>query len=503
MHHFINMYFKITIKLMKKGKIMLAGISTLILCLVSLSIKAQERKVSVSIDGSEKIQQIDGFGVNINTVWWFNGDYRDVLAVRPAIDILIDSLGATIFRAVIEEMDWEKVNDNDSPDTFNWNYYKKVFSDKRFDGVWNTLRYLNKKGITDGLIISLMGSPPSASPLTEKEKHSSWMGDTDYSISPSKEDEFAESVVALLYYARHTAKIQFKLVSPVNETDIISSTISKEHPDGIVEGPNIPDAAQVIRILKKIALKLDSTGMNDIRFIFPDAGGEKLFAACFEEMNEDTYLMGKLHRWGVHDYGSDAKNYHSIVNIPENPNKSYWVTEMAGFGNLLGQLKDGAGSYIFWDGFDCVYQHAIRNGYGSNPPNDWVFWYGPGEGKPMIEYIPSSNQWKPRKQFYEFGQVYKYVKPHAVQIVSENNDTSLIVRTFLNPDGKLVITGRNLNSKSILLNVTVNNLPLIKSIEMIYTNKDLNLKRSTGIILNKSEIKATVPADCVFTLIGS
>jgi hypothetical protein len=82
---------------------------------------------------------------------------------------LIDSLGATIFRSVIEEIDWEEVNDDNDPNHFNWDYYNKVFSNGRFPGVWNTLGYLNKRGITDGLIISFMGAPPAASPLAAKD----------------------------------------------------------------------------------------------------------------------------------------------------------------------------------------------------------------------------------------------------------------------------------------------------------------------------------------------
>ena len=120
--------------------------------------------VNLQIDGTKKFQQIDGFGVNVNTAWWYNGEYGDGVVVQPAIDRLIDSLGVTIFRAVIEEIDWEEVNDNEDPNNFNWNYYNSIFSNARFQGVWNTLRYLNKRGITNGLIISFMGAPPAAAP---------------------------------------------------------------------------------------------------------------------------------------------------------------------------------------------------------------------------------------------------------------------------------------------------------------------------------------------------
>jgi len=205
-----------------------------IISLVHLVVSAQQSEITLTIDGSAKYQTMDGFGVNINPAWWYNGNYTDAKVVQPAIDLLVDSLGATIFRAVIEEIDWEEVNDDNDPNHFNWDYYNKVFSDTRFTGVWNTLRYLNRKGITDGLVISFMGAPPAAPPLAEPDPKRSWMGGIDYTIRETMEEELVESQAAFLYYMRNTEKIEFSLVSPMNETDIAGLTVSPEHPLGLV-----------------------------------------------------------------------------------------------------------------------------------------------------------------------------------------------------------------------------------------------------------------------------
>lgn len=137
---------------------------------------ADKSSVTLQIDGTKKFQQIDGFGVNINTAWWYKGEYGDARVVQPAIDKLIDSLGVTIFRAVIEEIDWEAVNDDNDPNNFNWTYYNRIFTNERFQGAWNTLRYLNKKGITDGLVISFMGGPPASPPMSAPDlKKAGWV----------------------------------------------------------------------------------------------------------------------------------------------------------------------------------------------------------------------------------------------------------------------------------------------------------------------------------------
>jgi O-glycosyl hydrolase len=352
------------------------------------------------------------------------------------------------------------------------------------------------------LMISLMGGPPAAPPFEPRDPKRSWMGNTNYSIAPLMEDEFVETIAALLYYARNVEKIQFKLVSPMNETDILSITKSPDHPDGIIEGPDMPDEVQFTRVVKKLAQKLDAIGMDDIRFVTPDASEEDLFGRCLAEMIKDPYLAGKIAHWGVHDYGHNAYHYDTIVSNPENPNKSYWVTEMAVVSNLLGQLDSHAGAFMFWDGFDCVYQHARRNGYGSIPPNDWVYWEGPDKGKPLIEYIDSSESWRPRKQFYRFAQIFRFVKPGALRLGTTVSDSTLMLRSFLNPDGQLVIAGHNPGDETVDLEGILTGLPGISRLEMYYTDETDNIQRTADVRVLNHAFKSTIPAACIFSLTG-
>ncbi len=471
--------------------------------LIPLLVSSQAVEVTIQIDGASRYQTIDGFGVNINTAWWYNGEYSDAKVIQPAIDLLVDSLGATIFRAVIEDIDWEVVNDDNDPDHFNWTYFNSIFSNTRFQGVWNTLRYLNKKGIEDGLIISFMGAPPSSPPLSKPDRRRSWMGGTDHVIYKEMEDELVESVSALLFYMRHTAGVRFNLVSPMNETDILAATKSRKPPDGIVEGPNMPDAVQYARVTGKLARKLEAIGMGDVRFVAPDAAGDKLFGECLNEMVKDTFLMSRMASWGVHQYGNDAQNYLNIVDRPANPNKSYWVTETAGIINMLGQLDDGAGAFIFWDGFDCVYQHGRRNGYGDLPPNDYVYWLEGEEGKPLLKYIPEDNSWVPRKQFFEHAQLMKFIEPGSVRLGSTGQNSGLVVHAFQNPDGNIIITGRNNTGQTIFLGADLHNLPEQKNIRLIYTDSLVNFSEGTEVIISGKSFKAYIPPQSVFTLTGT
>ncbi len=470
--------------------------------LITLSTSGQEKTFNITIDGASRHQTLDGFGVNINPAWWYNGEYGNATTIIPALDLLIDSLGATIFRVAVEEIDWEAENDDNDPFHFNWEYFNKIFSDTKFSCIWDALRHLNNKGISDDLLISFMGAPPSPAPQSGKDPSKSWMGETDYSISPDKEEELVESIAAFLYYMRNTARIEFYLVSPMNETDVISWSKSPEHPDGIVEGPNMPDPVQYARVLRKLARRLDAIGMSDIRFVAPDAAGDKLFAGIMDEMVKDTYLMSKLASWGVHQYGNDATNYKEIINRPVNLTRSFWVTETAAIGSMLGQLDDDARAYMFWDGFDCVYQHARRNGYGDVAPNDWPFSMSPEDGKPLIEYEVETGRWIPRKQFYQHSQLMKFIKPGAVRIGLTGQDEPLQAYAFGNTDGSLVITGRNSAHSGVVMNGRLENFRPVQNIKMIITDAQNNLAEKKEISFSGESFKADLPANCIFTIIS-
>src|SRR5215472_2609076 len=116
----------------------------------------------VTLNPDERFQTIDGFGVN------FNGTYfRD--AQKPMIDMLIDDLGATIFRLdPYGLLNWEAANDNDDPQVMNWEYYDDRYSIPTFEASWAAARYLNSRGIKP--FMALSGTAPEwmldSKPLT-------------------------------------------------------------------------------------------------------------------------------------------------------------------------------------------------------------------------------------------------------------------------------------------------------------------------------------------------
>ena len=157
--------------------------------------------VSLKIDGSKKFQQIDGIGVNANTRSW-NGE-----ELKPALNLLIDSMHASIWRVIVETVyNWEDKNDNNDPFIFNWDYYNKLYETPKFRKAWDMIQYLNGRGITDNLMIDFMGPVPL------------WMGGKI--VKEKYEDEYIEMLVSFFYYARNVKHLKIGLISIMNEPDI-------------------------------------------------------------------------------------------------------------------------------------------------------------------------------------------------------------------------------------------------------------------------------------------
>lgn len=230
--------FKSMLKVVFETSLYYISLGTLIFSL-GWSVQAA---TSFTIDGAQTFQTIDGFGVNANSLSWDNGE------LKPAIGMLADQMGSSLWRVVFDMEDWESVNDNSDPAVFNWTYYNSVYGNSKFQNLWGTLGYLNQKGINSGITLSFMGRVPN------------WMSSSDNgnNIATNYEDEWVEMITSLVSYARNTAHDSFSMLDPINEPDWNG-----------YEGPQV-GSVQYTRLLNKLSQKLNSLGLSDIKFLGPN-----------------------------------------------------------------------------------------------------------------------------------------------------------------------------------------------------------------------------------------
>ncbi len=88
------------------------------------------------------------------------------------------------------------------------------------------------------------------------------------------------------------------------------------------------------------------------------------------ELMSDPVVMNKIDHISFHQYGGDSGGADSYIKGSAYPNKTFWVTEVAEPDAIWNHIGQGPTSLMIWEGFDSVYNHAIRAGRGTTAPND-------------------------------------------------------------------------------------------------------------------------------------
>ncbi len=423
-----------------------------------------QSSTTITVDSTQTFQTMNGFGVNANSGSWKNGQ------LRPALDLLVDQLGATVWRVVVEMSDWETTNDNSDPTVMNWTYYNSVYTDPQFESLWSTIAYLNQKGITSGLVVSVMGQVPG------------WMGASK--INTSSEDEWVETIASMVYYGRVTRGLQFSMLSPLNEPDW----------DGI-EGAQV-DQYQYVRLLHKLSQRLDTLGLTDIRFVGPDTAQIGTGVSGYmPQLMTDATVMSKLDHFGFHNYAGDSGGADNAIKRSAYASRNFWITEVTNIWDILTHLPQGPASALVWDAYDSVYNHAILAGRGTAPPND------AGNGPALLAYNTSTGIYTPRRGFYECAQLFKFVGPGASRIKATSSSSSLTVVAFNDPSrGRVTIVGRNASTGSRTLTGTLTGLSGVTALQLYQTTASSNMQRGADVVVSNGTFSAQVSGNGVFTL---
>ncbi|HOX56343.1 MAG TPA: putative Ig domain-containing protein [Candidatus Paceibacterota bacterium] len=463
-------------------------------CLTVLVSSLHWRSVAVTFQGAQTNQVIDGFGVNINYRSW-NGN-----ELQPVVDALIDQAGMTHFRVVYEPTDWEAANDDADPNVFNWSYYNGIYSSTEFMRLWNLFAYLNSRGITNGAFFNFMGWGPG------------WMTKPDTtsgSLKPGMESEWAEMIASMLVYARNTMGLQFSLVAPDNEPDLLT------YPEGI----HIPTASQYANALHKLAIRLNSAGIGDVGFVGPDvsAGG----TTYMPEMMADPVIMAKLKHFGVHSYNSGGQGSSGVRSYIANSayaDRTFWLTEFGVMcqpcedgirGNndwsyargtveyLLAHLLNGASGSQVWEGYDSRYAHGPAYN-GVSGTNKWSYW-----GLIAVDNPTNTPKtYTPRKQFYTHAQVSRWVRPGAqrINVTGATSPFSPLLAFKHTALDQLTIVGINTSGSGATLKGTNASLLVVPHLDLYYTSATTNLAWGSRVPVTNGTFSATIPANCVFTL---
>jgi hypothetical protein len=367
--------------------------------------------------------------------------------------------------------------------------------------LWNTLAYLNSKGITgDQIMVNFMGWTAP------------WMGGSGAYGSASyitnnaqTNQDIATMIASLVYYGHHRRDISganqnlnFNYIAPFNEIDL----------NGL-EGPLI-SPSQLNTIYGNIVTTLNTIGDTNTKIIGPDtASGPDSYTSTFS-----TAVKARMSHFSWHSYsGSPASPATAHEGI-----KADWMTETSkwcsgcdnnqppsesewSFGKgtgdiLLGDIKNGFSSVLTWEGFDTYYYH--HNSFSA-----WghVGCSQNGGGCVISDTYP--RVYSIRGRAWPEATIAKAIRPGMVRLGVTTALSTLSVLSFYDATtGKFSIVGHNTGGSAITINGQLQNLPNISSLSLYQTNSSLNLQHMNDVVLNGELFTATIPADTFFYFIN-
>lgn len=434
---------------------------------------------TININPAQQFQTINGLGVNLNSAAWNNG------AVKPWIDELYSTMGASMYRVIVEAVaGWEDTNDNSDPFVANTTYYNNLYSTTKFTNLWNTIEYLND--LDQPVLLNVMGYLPA------------WLGGAD-SVPSSLQDELVEMEATMLNYAVNTKGLKIDYFSVLNEQDW-------GHNEGPLFGTTTAGVNAYVSIVNKLITRLNGLGLGSIQIV----GGETAFNSTqyANALLASNSAMQKIQHFAFHDYTDSVGQFLNFDQAASNagyPGRNFWVTEFAeptpldlggeppnGEWNfaelsvkyLIDYLNTGASGAAVYDGIDSLYQHHdyTVNSHG------------------MIKWNSATNTYTVRKRMYAHAQVDKFVRPGMRRITSTDASSNLNQTTFYNAAaGQLAIVGQNLSNSAMTIQVNLGSLPFT-SLELYQTNSTLNMARQADAVVTASSVTITIPAHTTFTL---
>jgi Lamin Tail Domain len=447
------------------------ALGVVLLSLVGVPV-AHAATADITVDGARSFQTISGLGADINPHSWDDGN------LKPALDLLIDEEGMQTFRVGMDMLDWESSNDDSDPATFNWDYYDPIYSgqtsfDTEFAGsnfadTWAVIDYLHHKGIPDsGIVLSFMGPGPD------------WMGGG--SLAPGMGDEFVEEVLSAAYYGyRHGHT--FGLFSPDNEMDIDAN-----------EGVAMSET-RYADLLDRLAGRMDALGMDGVRLLGPETCCNVGYA---DPMKTYPALMARLAHFDFHNYLGDDNGAADTV---AGTGKGFWISEYANFDQTFSYLEQGAAGLLMWEAYDSVYNHAVVNGHGTDPGNDSLSF---GD-IPLLAYDDTTGAYTPRQEFYQFGQLFKWVPIGARRLYAGSGNSNVEIEAFQDSaTARLTLVGHNDSDNPQTLTIALDNLTAPTALHYYQTNPDSQMARGADVPVDTGSATVTVPANTTFTLTGT
>ncbi len=370
----------------------------------------------IKVDRAAKHQKIDGFGVNINSKYWDGG------LLAPVVDLLIDDLGATLFRLDgYGRADWvDPTGELGREAALNQRNYDRIYRTADFQNALGMALYMNRRGIEPYITISGIVPP--------------WMrGKDDKTLIDYA--GFADMAVNYIAWLKSEG-VRFTLFGPLNETDL-----------GPPEGPLLTPE-EYVRACEALIEALDRYGMSGVRLVVAEQAfynisyAKALLASealhsriaimamhAYSDYHADDLmqLLSDPRHASIHAWMSEFGDHHQSI---EHEERTAWVN----MERLMRLLSDGMHGAMSWDAYDNYHDHDYS----------WTC-FG--------LLMNARNVFTPKKRYYALKHIFRFVRPGFTRIDAHSSDESIAVLAFAGENGELTVVGMNSRESAVALDL--------------------------------------------------
>ena len=439
---------------------------------------------NVTVDGSSVSQTMDGMGTNINSWAWKNGE------LKPALDLLVDTNGANVFRVIHDRMSWAAQSQIAGLHARDAATLAAVYETSDMQDLWNTIAYLNTKGVKGKqILLNFMGWT------------STWMGGSgQYNvvsyINSSNNTDIATMVASLVYYGRVVKQLDFSLVSPFNESDW----------NGL-EGP-ILSASQYGAIAGSIIGELNLMGQTDVMLVGPDTASSP--GAYIDVLQGLSAVYPRIAHFGFHSYSTGG------VSADSHTGRTQWLDETSAWCSgcdnnaqvsdewsfardqsdyLLADLANGFTAILTWEGFDTFYYH--HNSYST-----WgQVGCTQGGSSCSTSDAAGTRVYALRKRGYTTAILNNGIRPGMAKIGVTKSLSFPILAFYNSTTGEISILGHNTGTSAATINGKLNSLPAVTGFLHYQTDSgSKNFARQADVTVSGQTFTTSIPAGTFFLL---
>jgi hypothetical protein len=263
----------------------------------------------------------------------------------------------------------------------------------------------------------------------------------------------------------------------------------------------------VVRVLNKVATRLQALGYADVRLVAPEAANPA--PEYLSAILADDTLMARVDHLSFHAYTASVGSADSVIRSSRYPNHTFWLGEWSqittdGYldngatvrdewafasrmtDDLLQMLQGGAAAALAWDAYDNVHDHC-----GCTAISQWG----------LLALNPTTGLYSPKRRYFTNAQVFKFVRSGWVRLGTGHLNPYLHVVAFTDPaSSQLTVVGHNVSATALTVQGTISGMAPLASLHLYETNPLMDLAQLPDVPVTAATFNFDVPADTFFTL---